>query len=123
MAGFVFLQVLPFTTSTLRQFFGFSNLSLPYWLTAMGLSIFMFFCRSFESGYQLNRHQITKSRFVTEKLKVTQKINRNYCQDDTDEKRVCRDLIMSSTPTTVVNLPVCIAMPPRLPDGNIRGEV
>ena len=27
---------------------------------------------------------------------------------------------MSSTPTTVVNLPVCIAMPPRLPDGNIR---
>ena len=37
------LQVLPFVTPSLRQFFGLSSLSPIYWLGAIGLSIFMFF--------------------------------------------------------------------------------
>lgn len=40
-AGFI-LQILPFTTPTLRSFFGLTSLSLPYWLTAIGAAIFMF---------------------------------------------------------------------------------
>ena len=42
LAGFA-LQVLPFATSPLRQFFGLSNLNLAYWSVAIGLSVFMFF--------------------------------------------------------------------------------
>jgi P-type Ca2+ transporter type 2C len=41
IAGLI-LQVLPFMTSSLRHFFGLTNLSLTYWLTAIGLSVFMF---------------------------------------------------------------------------------
>lgn len=37
------LQVLPFATSSLREFFGLSNLGLMYWLGAIVLSVFMFF--------------------------------------------------------------------------------
>ncbi|MEK7527544.1 MAG: HAD-IC family P-type ATPase [Patescibacteria group bacterium] len=73
MAGFV-LQVLPFTTSTLRQFFGLSNLSLPYWLTAMGLSVLMFFTvEVLKSGYQLNRALNNKRRFITGEIKSDSK--------------------------------------------------
>jgi len=42
LAGFG-LQVLPFSTATLRQFFGLQELSYPYWVTAIFLSISMFF--------------------------------------------------------------------------------
>lgn len=50
--GFGF-QVLPFTTSSLRQFFGLSDLNLIYWLSAIGLSIFMFFVvEIFKAGYK-----------------------------------------------------------------------
>jgi len=42
VAGFG-LQVLPFSTSPLRQLFGVGSLSLIYWLMAIGLSILMFF--------------------------------------------------------------------------------
>ncbi|MDP2861008.1 MAG: cation-transporting P-type ATPase, partial [bacterium] len=42
LAGFG-LQVLPFTTTYLRGFFGLSGLGFVYWLTAIGLSILMFF--------------------------------------------------------------------------------
>jgi len=53
LAGFG-LQVLPFTTSSLRHFFGLSNLSLFYWLVAIGLSIFMFFVvETFKFVYHL----------------------------------------------------------------------
>ena len=41
LAGFL-LQVLPFATPTIRQFFGLVNLSPYYWLVAFGLSVFMF---------------------------------------------------------------------------------
>ncbi|MFC1625676.1 cation-translocating P-type ATPase [Patescibacteria group bacterium] len=41
-AGFC-LQILPFTTAPLRQFFGLSNLNPIYWITAIGLAITMFF--------------------------------------------------------------------------------
>lgn len=37
------LQILPFTTPSLRHFFGLSSLNPVYWLAAIGLSIFMFF--------------------------------------------------------------------------------
>ena len=54
LAGFG-LQVLPFMTPSLRQFFGLSSLSLVYWVTAIGLSIFMFFViEIFKAGYKLN---------------------------------------------------------------------
>ena len=54
LAGFC-LQVLPFTTSSLRQFFGLSGLSLPYWLVAIGLSTLMFFIvEIFKLVYRLN---------------------------------------------------------------------
>lgn len=36
------LQVLPFTTASLRQLFGVSSLNLIYWVSAAGLSIAMF---------------------------------------------------------------------------------
>lgn len=42
IAGFG-LQALPFATPYLRHFFGLSSLNIYYWLTAIGLSIFMFF--------------------------------------------------------------------------------
>lgn len=42
LAGFG-LQVLPFLTSTTRQFFGLANLSLNYWFIAVLLSITLFF--------------------------------------------------------------------------------
>jgi Ca2+-transporting ATPase len=52
LAGFG-LQVLPFTTTSLRQFFGLSNLGPIYWLLAIGLSIFMFFViEIFKAGYK-----------------------------------------------------------------------
>ncbi|MBI2464667.1 HAD-IC family P-type ATPase [Candidatus Shapirobacteria bacterium] len=41
VAGFI-LQLLPFATSSLRQFFGLVYLSPVYWLVALGLSLFMF---------------------------------------------------------------------------------
>ncbi len=50
------LQVLPFTTPALRQFFGLTNLNLIYWLGAIGLSIFMFFVvEMFKFVYHLKR--------------------------------------------------------------------
>lgn len=53
-AGFG-LQVLPFLTPSLRQFFGLSNLSLTYWIIAISLSVFMFFViEVFKAGYKLN---------------------------------------------------------------------
>jgi Ca2+-transporting ATPase len=53
LAGFI-LQVLPFMTPSLRQFFGLSNLGLVYWIIAIGLSIFMFFViEIFKAGYKL----------------------------------------------------------------------
>lgn len=55
LAGFG-LQVLPFATSPLRQFFGLSNLNLAYWSVAIGLSIFMFFVvEIFKYVYQLKK--------------------------------------------------------------------
>ncbi|MBI4059136.1 HAD-IC family P-type ATPase [Candidatus Microgenomates bacterium] len=41
LAGFS-LQILPFLTPALRQFFGLESLSLIYWLVAVGLSILLF---------------------------------------------------------------------------------
>lgn len=41
VAGFA-LQLLPFSTPILRQFFGLVDLPLFYWLIALGLSLFMF---------------------------------------------------------------------------------
>ncbi len=53
-AGLV-LQIVPFMTPTLRLFFGLSELSLIYWITAVGLSILMFFViEIFKIGYKLN---------------------------------------------------------------------
>lgn len=37
------LQILPFATPSLRQFFGLDNLYPVYWFYAIGLSVFMFF--------------------------------------------------------------------------------
>ncbi len=37
------LQILPFTTASLRHFFGLENLDLLYWLMAFGSSILIFF--------------------------------------------------------------------------------
>lgn len=37
------LQILPFTTPVIRQFFGISHLPLLYWIIGIGLSILMFF--------------------------------------------------------------------------------
>jgi len=54
LAGFG-LQVLPFSTSSLRQFFGLGGLSLSYWLAAIGLSFLMFFVvETFKLAYRLN---------------------------------------------------------------------
>jgi magnesium-transporting ATPase (P-type) len=39
----VCMQILPFLTPSLRHFFGLSYLPIPYWITALGLSIAMFF--------------------------------------------------------------------------------
>ena len=48
------LQVLPFTTLQLRQFFGVSSLNSLYWLAAMCLSIFLFFIvEVFKMAYRL----------------------------------------------------------------------
>ncbi len=49
------LQIMPFTTPTLRQFFGLSHLPLLYWLIAIGLSILMFFViEAFKLTYRLD---------------------------------------------------------------------
>lgn len=49
------LQILPFMTPSLRQFFGLSELGLTYWIVAVGLSILMFFViEVFKMGYKLN---------------------------------------------------------------------
>ncbi len=49
------LQVLPFMTASLRQFFGLSELGSMYWIVAIGLSILMFFViEVFKMGYKLN---------------------------------------------------------------------
>ena len=54
LAGFG-LQILPFTTNSLRQFFGLTNLGLGYWVMAVGLSVFMFFViEIFKAGYKFN---------------------------------------------------------------------
>ena len=54
LAGFG-LQVLPFTTPSLRQFFGLTDLDLGYWIMAIGLSIVMFFViEIFKAGYKFN---------------------------------------------------------------------
>ncbi len=54
LAGFS-LQVLPFSTPTMMQFFGLSNLGLNYWLIAIGLSVLMFFIvETFKLVYRLN---------------------------------------------------------------------
>jgi len=54
IAGFG-LQILPFTTNSLRQFFGLTNLGLGYWVMAVGLSVFMFFViEIFKAGYKFN---------------------------------------------------------------------
>jgi len=37
------MQILPFLTPALRQFFGLTYLPIPYWIIALGLSITMFF--------------------------------------------------------------------------------
>lgn len=42
LAGFG-LQVLPFMTPSLRQFFGLKDLGLEYWMVAIGLSVLIFF--------------------------------------------------------------------------------
>ena len=53
LAGFG-LQVLPFSFHPLRQLFGITNLSIFYWLIAIGLSIFMFFVvETFKFAYHL----------------------------------------------------------------------
>lgn len=43
VAGGFLLQVLPFSSPAIRQFFGLSRLGWEYWLSAVGLSICMFF--------------------------------------------------------------------------------
>ncbi len=49
------LQVVPFMSPSLRQFFGLGELSLIYWIVAIGLSILMFFViEMFKMGYKLN---------------------------------------------------------------------
>jgi len=49
------LQVVPFMTPSLRQFFGLSELDSMYWIVAIGLSILMFFViEVFKMGYKLN---------------------------------------------------------------------
>lgn len=54
LAGFG-LQILPFMTPSLRQFFGLVSLDTVYWIIAIGLSIFMFIVvETFKSGYKLN---------------------------------------------------------------------
>ncbi len=63
LAGFG-LQVLPFATSSLRQFFGLSSLSPFYWLIAIGLSIFMFFVvEIFKFVYRLKIARV-QNRYV-----------------------------------------------------------
>jgi len=37
------MQWIPFSTPTLRTFFGLAHLSIYYWLAALGISLFMFF--------------------------------------------------------------------------------
>lgn len=60
MAGFG-LQVLPFTTLSLRQFFGLDSLGLVYWIVAIGLSIFMFFViEIFKVSYKRSLKLLTK---------------------------------------------------------------
>jgi len=41
-AGFC-LQIAPFLTPSLQQFFGLTHLTFRYWITAIGLSVTMFF--------------------------------------------------------------------------------
>lgn len=53
--GFI-LQLVPFSTSSLRQFFGLTHLSLFYWIMAICLSILMFFViEAFKLIYHYNR--------------------------------------------------------------------
>lgn len=52
IAGFG-LQILPFITPSLREFFGLTRLDSVYWISAMGLSILMFFViEIFKSVYR-----------------------------------------------------------------------
>jgi len=49
------LQMVPFMTPSLRQFFGLSELGSTYWIVAIGLSILIFFViEVFKMGYKLN---------------------------------------------------------------------
>lgn len=53
LAGICF-QILPFTTPSLREFFGLEALGIKYWAAAVGLSISMFFFIEFgKLAYQL----------------------------------------------------------------------
>ena len=63
LAGFV-LQVIPFTTPTIRQFFGLADLPISYWLTAMGLSALMFITvEALKLAYQLSyKYEIILSK-------------------------------------------------------------
>lgn len=52
------LQIMPFTTSISREFFGLSSLSAQYWLMAVALSFFMFFVvEIFKMGYKHYRYK------------------------------------------------------------------
>ncbi|HJY98244.1 MAG TPA: HAD-IC family P-type ATPase [Patescibacteria group bacterium] len=52
------LQVLPFVSPGLRQFFGLVSLPPGYWAMATGLSVFMFFViEIFKAGYKTNTHK------------------------------------------------------------------
>ncbi len=52
VAGFA-LQLLPFTSPFMRQFFGLNYLNINYWMVAVGLSILMFFViEIFKMGYR-----------------------------------------------------------------------
>lgn len=56
LSGFI-LQVFPFLSPSLRQFFGLANLSLLYWLVIIGISVFMFFTiEVFKYFYYLISH-------------------------------------------------------------------
>lgn len=61
LAGFA-LQTLPFITPTIRQFFGLAELSLTYWLIAIGISILVFIIIEtlklvYQSNHKINRKQ------------------------------------------------------------------
>ena len=59
------LQILPFSTSAFRQFFGLKSLSPDYWLSAIGLSVFMFLTiEIFKFVYQISSRQKTEKLLI-----------------------------------------------------------